>query len=81
MHTLTEIVKNNIASFSHCRALIMYYYIIVGGNTKYTFPVYLQDIADATLHNEEKAILLMRYIRKAIDDNTLIITKLDEKIQ
>ena len=41
-------------------------------NQTIPFPVYLEDIMDATLNYEEKAITLMRYIRKAINDNTFV---------
>lgn len=72
-HTITEIVKGNQAVFSHYRAGIMYYSVTVDDST-YTFPVYLDDIADATLHKEEKAIMLMRYVRKAINEQTLVLS-------
>ena len=73
-HSMTDIIKNNLAKFSHYRTGIMYYYIEVSDGTsvsKYTFPVYLNDIAEATLHSEEKAIMLMRYVRRAINDGTI----------
>lgn len=71
-HSLTEIVKGNSAVFSHYRAGVMYYTINVNEECKYTFPVYLDDIADASLHKEEKAIMLMRYVRSAINDGTML---------
>lgn len=70
-HTIAEIVKGNTATFSHYRATVMYYCVQVE-DTKYTFPVYLEDLKGAELHAEEKAIMLMRYIRRAIKDGTLI---------
>lgn len=70
-HTIAEIVKGNAAMFSHYRASVMYYSVSVD-ESKYTFPVYLEDLEGAELHAEEKAIMLMRYIRKAIKDGTLI---------
>ncbi len=39
------------------------------------FPVPLSDIGDATLLAEEKAIMLMRYIRMAIDDGTFVVAE------
>lgn len=38
----------------------------------YTFPVPLDDIGTATLLSEDKAITFMRWIRKAIEDKTLV---------
>lgn len=70
-HTITEIVKGNTANFSYYRAGVMYYSILVEDLT-YTFPVYLDDIGDATLNNQEKAIMLMRYVRRAISDETIV---------
>ncbi len=72
-HSITEIVKGNTAVFSHYRAGVMYYAVNVGEAT-YTFPVYLDDIADATLHTEEKAIMLMRYVRRAINEQTIVLS-------
>ena len=31
-----------------------------------------EDVGDATFLNEDKAIIMMRYIRKAIDDGTFV---------
>ena len=69
---LTEIVKNNIVKFSHYRAGYLYYNVTVIDRT-YKFPVPIEDIGDATFLNEDKAIIFMRYIRKAIDDNTFVL--------
>jgi hypothetical protein len=38
----------------------------------YMFPIPLEDLGDATINATEKSIFLMRYIRKAIDDKTLV---------
>lgn len=70
-HTVSEIVKGNKAVFSYYKSSIMYYSVQVD-DIKYTFPVYLEDIKDTELRREEKAIMLMRYVRKAIQDQTLI---------
>jgi len=40
--------------------------------TKWMFPVSLEDIAGASLFAEMKAITLMRYIRKALEDKTFV---------
>jgi hypothetical protein len=67
---LKNLIKDNKVNFSHYRAGIMYYNIGYDGFV-YTFPVPLEDIGDATLEKEDRAIMYMRYIRKAIENNTL----------
>lgn len=49
----------------------MYYEVRVDGQT-YRFPVSLEDLGTATLLAEHKAITLMRYIRKALEDHTFV---------
>jgi hypothetical protein len=69
--SIKEIVKNNKARFSFYRAGHAFYEVEVAG-MKYKFPVSLEDLGTATLLAEHKAITLMRYIRKAIDDKTFV---------
>ena len=69
--SIKDIVKNNIARFSFYRAGYAFYEVKVQG-TNYKFPVSLEDLGTATLLAEHKAITLMRYIRKAIDDKTFV---------
>lgn len=38
----------------------------------YKFPVEISDIGDATFKATDKAILFMRYIKKAIDEGALV---------
>lgn len=68
---LTTIVKDNKVLFSHLRKGFAYYNVNYEGDT-YVFPVSLEDIGDATLLNEDKAIIFMRYIRKAISANEFV---------
>ena len=68
---IKDIVKNNVARFSFYRAGNAFYEVEVEG-TKYKFPVSLEDLGTATLLAEHKAITLMRYIRKALDDKTFV---------
>jgi hypothetical protein len=49
----------------------MYYEVAVDGHL-YRFPVSLEDLRTATLLAEHKAIILMRYIRKALEDQTFV---------
>lgn len=80
---IKDIVKDNTVRFDRYRHGIMYYKITVWEqydpavkDTKipatYSFPVPLDDIGDATLHSDDKAIMFMRYIRKALDDGTFV---------
>ena len=68
---IKDIVKNNVARFSFYRAGYAFYEVQVDG-TRYKFPVSLEDLGTATLLAEHKAITLMRYIRKALDDKTFV---------
>jgi hypothetical protein len=49
----------------------MYYEVAVDGQL-YRLPVSLEDLGTATLLSEHKAITLMRYIRKALEDHTFV---------
>ena len=72
---ITEIVKDNIAKFNCYKEGKLYYEIFVDGKPMYMFPVNIEDkkdIGSATFGAEYKAITLMRYIRKAIENNNLI---------
>lgn len=77
MNRLKELVKNreNMAKFSHMKEGIMYYKSSTEDGTIFMFPINakdLDDIGTATFESEIKAVTLMRYIRKAIDNNSLI---------
>ena len=70
---LKDIVKDNHVNFLRNRQGVMYYTVKVPGKqSDFMFPVPLSDVADATLHAQDKAIILMRYIRKAIEDGTFV---------
>lgn len=47
----------------------MFYEVVVDGKS-YRFPISLEDLGTTTLLAEHKAITLMRYIRKALEDHT-----------
>jgi hypothetical protein len=68
---ITEIVKNNIAKFSYYRQGFAYYEVTVN-EIKYIFPVSLEDLGTASIFAEMKAITLMRYIRKALEDGSFV---------
>lgn len=74
MITITEAVKDTTAKFSHAIAGVLYYNLFVGEDI-YQFEVDMNDKADVgttTFNAEYRGITLMRYIRKALDSNTLV---------
>jgi len=68
---IKDIVKGNVARFAFYRAGNAFYEVEVDG-TRYKFPVSLEDLGTATLFAEHKAITLMRYIRRALEDKTFV---------
>jgi len=70
---IKDIVKNNTVRFAKYRQGIAYYAVRVPSeDADYIFPVPLSDIGDATLLATDKAMVFMRYIRKAIEDKTFV---------
>lgn len=77
--TVKELVKDNEVTFDSFRQGFFYYNLEVVVNDNgfislktYQFSVPLEDIGTATMPAKEKAILFMRWIRKAKEDKTLI---------
>lgn len=70
--SIKDIVKDNKVYFVFYRQQVMYYGVDFE-HQKYIFPVPLEDVMDASLFAEEKAITYMRYIRKALDDKTFVV--------
>ena len=74
---LKDIIKDNFVKFSHACEGILYYNVDVDGKT-YEFPVDMnnkEDVGTTTFLSFYKPITLMRYIRKAIENNNLIEIK------
>lgn len=72
-HTITQIVKGTTARLQYCQGGKLYYAVRVE-DTKYTFPVDVTDkaeVGDGIFLLEDKAITLMRYIRKAMASEEL----------
>jgi len=69
--TLKEIVKENQVFFHQYRAGHLYYKVPVNGEL-YVFPVPIEDIGDATFLSQDKAIIMMRYIRAALANKTFV---------
>lgn len=69
-HDLKTIVAdNNKAIFSHYRDGNFFYTVKVR-DQKYSFPIPIEDAKGTTFFAEFKAITLMRWIRKAIENKT-----------
>ncbi len=74
MITLTEAVKDSVATFSHAIAGVLYYTLSVGTDS-YQFSVDMNDkddVGTTTFNSTYKGITLMRYIRKAMKDETFV---------
>lgn len=71
---ITEFVtKENAAYFSHYRQGNLFYNIRRDKTVEYyQFAVPIDDLKDATINMSEKSIMVMRYIRKAMEDETLV---------
>jgi len=79
---IKELIKGNFVKFDSYRQGRFYYKIIKSEQTAlqeesiaYLFTVPIDDIGTATLLSEDKAITFMRWIRKAINDSTLVPVK------
>jgi hypothetical protein len=69
-HDLETIVAgNNKALFSHYRDG-NFFYVVTVQQKRYGFPIPMEDAKSTTFFAEFKAITLMRWIRKAIEDKT-----------
>ena len=74
--TLKEIVKSpNPAKFSHAIAGVLYYKVEVEDKIV-MFPIDMNDkddVGTTTFEAEYKPLTLMRYIRKAIESDSLVV--------
>jgi hypothetical protein len=71
--TITEIVKGTTAEFAYYKEGNLYY-TVQTDKYKYEFPIdttNTEDIGESSFERTYKAITLMRYIRKAIANNTI----------
>lgn len=79
MIDIKAIVKDNTAVFDRFRNGVLFYKIYKFENDNasvrqvcYEFPVPSEDLGGATLNQKEKGLTMMRYIRKAIEEKTLV---------
>lgn len=70
---LTILVKNNFVYFEKYRQGNLYYSIINPLDNKvYMFPVPIEDVGLASLMKEDRALIFMRWIRRAIENKTIV---------
>ena len=70
---IKNIVKDNEVRFARLRQGYAYYTVRVPADgIDYVFPVPLSDVGDATLLATDKAIVFMRFIRKALEEGTFV---------
>ena len=70
---IKDLVRDNAVEFSRYRKGIAYYVVFsTAHDLRFEFPVPLDDVGDATLLAKDSAILFMRYIRKAVQNGTLV---------
>lgn len=67
------VAKDNFVHFDSFRAGIFYYNVYkVDSTIGYQFQVPIEDIGGATLLADDKSVTFMRWIRKSIENKTLI---------
>jgi hypothetical protein len=74
MEKRIDIVRDNTAKFLHAVGGVLYYRIETQ-KMVYIFPIDMndkEDVGSAKFEQEHKAIYLMRYLNKAIENNSLI---------
>ena len=68
---IKHVVRSNTVRFMRLRRGTAFYAVTTPSGT-YEFPVDVADIGDATLLAEDRALLFMRYIRRAMADGTFV---------
>ncbi len=78
MIDLKQLIKGNRVQFLRYRKGYLYYTITEtfsnypDGGATWEFPVPIEDVGDATFNATEKALLFMRYIRKAQEEGSFV---------
>lgn len=72
-YNIKDFVQRGIVEFDSYRAGFFYYNVERNAGTfgTYQFQIPIEDIGNATLLNQDKAITFMRWIRKSIENGTL----------
>ena len=79
--TIKDAVRDTLAKFTHACAGVLYYKVTVnveGKEGEYQFPIDMndkEDVGTTSFVSEYRGITLMRYIRKAIENETFIKVK------
>ena len=70
-HTIKDIVKDRNAYYVYYRQNTLYYAVDMEDGT-YMFPIPTEDLMEASVNATERAITLMRYIRKAVNSGSFV---------
>ena len=68
---IKHVVRANVVRFVRLRRRTAFYAVSTRDGT-YEFPIDVADVGDATLLAEDRALLFMRYIRRAMEDGTFV---------
>ncbi len=86
---ISALIKGSRAEFKEYRNGILYYFLITQQEDPdaimtprivYVFPVPCEDAVGATFKNSHSAIELMRWVRKSMQDGTLIKQRADNPV-
>lgn len=66
-----DLFKDNVIDFQYYRNGNLYYSIREANGVDYVFPVPITDTGDAVFGRSDRAILFMRWIRKAIENDEI----------
>lgn len=69
-YNVKDLVAGKVATFVRFRKGELIYEVPIGDNYEdgtFEFPVPVEDTGDGVFHSHEKAMLLMRYIRKHVE--------------
>jgi hypothetical protein len=66
------VAQNKGCKFKYFRQGYLYYTVMAYTGEYFTFPIPINDLGEASVNDVEKSIMLMRYIRKAIEDKTMV---------
>jgi len=70
-HTIKEIIKDHVAHLKFIQDGKAYYEVVVDMGTSYEFPIPINDMGTGIFNRDDKAILFMRWIRKAMVEETM----------
>lgn len=78
--SIKDLVKDNNVIIQRFKSGNLFYRLIYSTGLDdeevkycYEFPVPIEDVGEAEMKNQDKAIYFMRYIKRAITDNTFLL--------